>query len=213
MMNEHLTYQQFSLLANRFYEQSVKIGDEWQLVSFSQNVQFLAKRCYNVGAQEITVSGKELSTPINYSHEHEDSATSITEPCSNIIDYHVIYSPSYSVPVLYINARHQDGRLLGYDEMHQIFAPSHSDCMKSQIWTTMTQVEHPVFQTPTYMLHPCKTATMMSNVLPQLPEGSRDSKYDCYLLQWLSSVGPAVGLTLPCGYLTDKQALRNGEVI
>lgn len=217
-MSGQLTYSEFLTQAVKFYESSTKLGDEWQLMehlnSCQEPVKFLSKRCYNVALHnDYEVVEEEMLFEEEKSDISIDEAEHIVEntspPCLCVVEYNVIYSASYSVPVLYINAQHNDGRLLDYSEITRIFSSLHRDCMKSRIWTTLTQVEHPVVQTPTYMLHPCRTGSLMASALPRQSGDDSSKANDFYLLQWLSSVGPAVGLDIPCGYMSSGSILVN----
>eukprot|EP00079_Xenopus_tropicalis_P032506 XP_017946277.1 PREDICTED: ubiquitin-like-conjugating enzyme ATG10 isoform X2 [Xenopus tropicalis] len=109
-------------------------------------------------------------------------------------EYHVLYSISYQAPVLYFRASFLDGKPLTLDE---IWARVH-DCFRPSLlqgpWETVTQQEHPILGQPFFVLHPCRTNEFMSTL-----QGSsgRDGNY---IVSWLSTVGPVVGLYLPLSY-------------
>lgn len=127
----------------------------------------------------------------------DDNEVLVAVECERLctIEYSIVYSRSYSVPVLYLSAWGLDGRMLHTEELTTLCSPYHKDHLMSNVWTTLTQVEHPIRQTVCYMLHPCKTSHLMA----QLPRGM-DDRRENYLIQWLSSVGPAVGLDMPIEY-------------
>ncbi|XP_072025034.1 ubiquitin-like-conjugating enzyme ATG10 isoform X3 [Amphiura filiformis] len=112
-------------------------------------------------------------------------------------EYHIVYSSSYSVPVLYFTACKSDGKLLSLDEVWQAIPEYYQTRLQHQRWTFITQQEHPYLGRPFFQLHPCHTADLMHAVLPQ---GTDSTKRSNYLVTWLSSVGPVVGLSLPLVY-------------
>lgn len=109
--------------------------------------------------------------------------------------YNIVYSVSYSVPVLYFNIWKQDGSLLPLPEVWSMVPDSFQGQLKDVWWSTITQQEHPILRTPFFQLHPCKTAQLMDQVLP-----SHNKEHANYIVTWLSSMAPLVGLDLPNGY-------------
>lgn len=97
-------------------------------------------------------------------------------------EYHVIYSPSYQSPVLYFNAWHPNGQLLSLDEVISTVVACFRDEISRNKWSALTQQEHPFLRVPFYYLHPCKTK--------DLPNFGGSG----FLVTWLSTVGPVVGL-------------------
>ncbi|XP_071478768.1 ubiquitin-like-conjugating enzyme ATG10 [Diadema antillarum] len=113
----------------------------------------------------------------------------VAESCQ--FEYHILYSQSYSVPVLYFTASKSDGRLLSLDEVWQMVPPAYQERLRHERWTFITQQEHPYLGRPFFQLHPCHTTDLMGAVL------SPGSMSGNYVVTWLSSVGPVVGLHLP----------------
>ena len=65
-----------------------------------------------------------------------------------VIEYHVFFNVAFSVPVMYFRTfRTSTGEIL-WDE---------SVCNLMQIKEGLTQLPHPIDQTPFYQLHPCQT--------------------------------------------------------
>ncbi|XP_073090601.1 ubiquitin-like-conjugating enzyme ATG10 isoform X2 [Manis javanica] len=112
-------------------------------------------------------------------------------------EYHVLYSYSYQVPVLYFRASFLDGRPL---TLKNIWEGVH-ECYKTRLlqgpWDTITQQEHPVLGQPFFVLHPCKTDEFMT---PMLKNSQKINRRFNYITSWLSIVGPVVGLNLPLSY-------------
>jgi ubiquitin-like-conjugating enzyme ATG10 len=106
-------------------------------------------------------------------------------------DFHVVFSESYSVPVLYFNISHLDGSLLSLDEIWNLFKHKKN----SNMYETITQQEHPILQRPFFVLHPCHT----ENLLRQVADQSAKKRF----LFWLSIYGQSIGLPLSVNYAVD----------
>nr|XP_012639827.1 ubiquitin-like-conjugating enzyme ATG10 isoform X3 [Microcebus murinus] len=156
---------------------------------------FLKTSCYLLEALELPSDDFEVTE---------------TAAASEVIkyEYHVLYSCSYQVPVLYFRASFLDGRPLTlkdiWEEVHE--------CYKTRLlqgpWDTITQqivffasqkflMEHPILGQPFFVLHPCKTNEFMTPVLKNSQKINRSINY---ITSWLSIVGPVVGLNLPLSY-------------
>lgn len=104
-------------------------------------------------------------------------------------DYHVIHNSSYSVPILYFSMTNEMGRRLSLEEM---WAWLPSSTRTDNKWSMVTGTDHPLLTTPYFHVHPCHTSTLMSS------SGLDTSSF--YLLTWLSSLGPLVGLDVSLQY-------------
>ncbi|KAI0229423.1 Ubiquitin-like-conjugating enzyme ATG10 [Lamellibrachia satsuma] len=122
-------------------------------------------------------------------HQHKAAAV-----CT--FDYHIVYSHSYTVPVLYFNVYTSDGALLPLDVLWTSIPVYYRQSLDR--WTTLTQQEHPHLGRPFFQLHPCHTGQLMGKALTDCHTHLRR-----YLVCWLSSVGPLVHMTLPLGYSTS----------
>ncbi|XP_013400486.1 ubiquitin-like-conjugating enzyme ATG10 isoform X2 [Lingula anatina] len=154
--------------------------------------------------------------------EDEESNTIQVKPQTRVIscEYHVVYSDSYSVPVLYFNMYHDSGKLLTLDEIWSLVPQIYQSRLSQERWTFLTQQEHPILGRPYFQLHPCHTASLMKHsVLSRAtkPEISTDTaqglagvsatshtpsmrRKGSYLVQWLSSVAPVVRLGMSLEY-------------
>ncbi|XP_073933266.1 ubiquitin-like-conjugating enzyme ATG10 isoform X2 [Castor canadensis] len=153
----------------------------------------------------VSHPGKSASVqtclPMEEALEQPSDDSEVTEiaAMSEVIkyEYHVLYSCSYQVPVLYFRASFLDGRPLAlkdiWDGVHE--------CYKTRLlqgpWDTITQQEHPILGQPFFVLHPCKTNEFMTPVLKNSQKINRNVNY---IISWLSIVGPVVGLNLPLSY-------------
>ena len=104
------------------------------------------------------------------------------------IEYHVIHDPSYQVPVLYFSATYSCGRLLKPTECHALLhIPLDTDNT-----AVISQRDHPVLDCPYYYVHPCQTSGVMDRF--------SSAPNFIYLLTFLSTIGPIVGLHIPHKY-------------
>lgn len=106
-------------------------------------------------------------------------------------EYHVLYSHSYCVPMLYFNAWTADGRLLSLEDMWRRVHTNFQHSLHEDKWSVLTQQEHPVLRRPFYLLHPCRTGQIL---------GCFQGKSPNIVITWLSTVGPVVGLALDPRY-------------
>ncbi|XP_038180375.1 ubiquitin-like-conjugating enzyme ATG10 isoform X2 [Arvicola amphibius] len=142
---------------------------------------------------ECLQTEEDLELPVDGSEVMESTTA------SEVIkyEYHVLYSCSYQVPVLYFRASFLDGRPLA---LKDIWEGVH-ECYKTRLlqgpWDTITQQEHPILGQPFFVLHPCKTNEFMTAVLKNSQKINRNVNY---ITSWLSIVGPVVGLNLPLSY-------------
>ncbi|XP_074544306.1 ubiquitin-like-conjugating enzyme ATG10 [Halichoeres trimaculatus] len=112
-------------------------------------------------------------------------------------EYHILFSCSYSAPVLYFRASTLGGRSLSLEE---VWSSVHSNFrlrLQTSPLNTITLQEHPLLGQPFFMLHPCRTEEFMR---PMLQEARRQQRPVNYVLTWLSVVGPLVGLEVPLKY-------------
>ncbi|XP_070701545.1 ubiquitin-like-conjugating enzyme ATG10 [Pempheris klunzingeri] len=115
-------------------------------------------------------------------------------------EYHILYSCSYSTPVLYFRAFTLDGRSLSLEEAWSCVHPHFRARLHNSPLSTITLQEHPLLGQSFFMLHPCRTEEFMRPVLQAAQDQHRSVNY---VLLWLSVVGPVVGLEVPLKYSTQ----------
>ncbi|KAI3806201.1 hypothetical protein L1987_22098 [Smallanthus sonchifolius] len=133
---------------------------------------------------------------LNDYEEPFDIATLTTGDDGYWYDFHVVYSSSYSVPVLYFRARSSDGQPLNKDEIEKNLPTGSAKVLTDSKWTFITQEEHPYLNRPWYMLHPCGTSEWMKLILAG-ENPAIENRNEQYLISWFSVVGQVFGLKLP----------------
>ncbi|KAH8319567.1 hypothetical protein KR074_000529 [Drosophila pseudoananassae] len=156
-----LSWNEFLSQAKQFYDISQELGDAWILQEKDSN----PPNTFLTISQKI----KSQSDLIN-------------------VEYHVVYSVSYQVPMLFLQAHRSDGSLLDLDAVWRLFMPQTNS---EDLYQILTQMDHPVLFRPFMALHPCRTA----EVLKQFGEPSKNQ-----VLTFISLYGPKVQLHLQNGY-------------
>ena len=233
-IKSNVTYEQFEACAREFVALSDKIGDGWELRSSRTSTEtvFLAKNCTRVLASDQALTEDDGAQCLEEAASIEesdpavlqctDSSTSISQPLSNELvmskggqstptvhlEYHIVYSISYEVPVLYLNASYSNGRQLPLEDTWRLISERFTTT-ETDKWGLLTQQEHPLLSRPFYYIHPCYTARVMGQATSLRREGeSHSADVSCdkhtssgnYLVTWLSMFGALVGLKVPLGY-------------
>ncbi|KAK1287497.1 hypothetical protein QJS10_CPB19g00772 [Acorus calamus] len=127
-------------------------------------------------------------------------ATALAVTCNQdarIYDFHVVYSFSYRVPVLYFRGRRIDGQPLELQDIEKDLPQYALRTLRESKWTFITWEDHPYLHRPWYMLHPCGTSQWMKLLYNGEASPVKDAVIQQYLACWLSVVGQAVGLRIP----------------
>ncbi|KAJ9697537.1 hypothetical protein PVL29_009385 [Vitis rotundifolia] len=114
-------------------------------------------------------------------------------------DFHIVYSASYRVPVLYFRTYSSDGQPLLLEDIEKELPGKSTNVLMESKWTFITQEEHPYLNRPWYKLHPCGTSEWMKLLFLTDPSlgVSQGVPVELYLSSWISMVGQAVGLKVP----------------
>ncbi|XP_061280306.1 ubiquitin-like-conjugating enzyme ATG10 isoform X1 [Bos javanicus] len=207
--NEFFGEKTFQHYCAEFIKHSQKIGDGWEWrASKDCSDGYMCKTHFQVKngtavSHQGTSAHVQTFLPVEEALDPplDDLEVNETTTAAEVIkyEYHVLYSCSYQVPVLYFRASFLDGRPLA---LKDIWEGVH-ECYKMRLlqgpWDTITQQEHPILGQPFFVLHPCKTSEFMTPVLKNSQKINRNVNY---ITSWLSMVGPAVGLNLPLSYAT-----------
>ncbi|KAL6978904.1 E2-like conjugating enzyme atg10 [Sarracenia purpurea var. burkii] len=112
-------------------------------------------------------------------------------------DFHIVYSSSYKVPVLYFRGCCSDGQPLVLNDIEKDLPLNSAKVLMESKWTFITQQEHPYLNRPWYTLHPCGTSEWMKLLLVTDTDKDVVLSFQKYVGSWLSVVGLVVGLTIP----------------
>lgn len=212
-----ISYKNFHELAVDLLERSERLGDTWELRTSSsrQAQQYLVKKSTQVlrrvhqgagtaGEEELgglagDTSGLGEGLDVAYLDRSE------SEDCLVYVEYHVVHSMSYQVPVLYFNATFSSGQTLALEDVWELLS-SELVSRDTDKWGLLTQQEHPYLGRPFYHIHPCRTATVMSKAMQCLARNGEEEREGRtkeggnYLITWLSTFAPVIGLEFSMKY-------------
>ncbi|XP_015040363.1 ubiquitin-like-conjugating enzyme ATG10 [Drosophila pseudoobscura] len=166
-----MTWKDFLSQAQEFLKISEQLGDGWVLHEKDAN---------------------EPNTFLKYSHKIKCQESKDSDFTLINVEYHIVYSVSYQVPMLFFQAHRSDGSLLDLEATWRVFMP---DTASKDLYQMLTQTEHPVLFRPFMALHPCRTA----EVLDQFGQPSANR-----VLTFISLYGPHVKLQLANAYGLSK---------
>ncbi|KAK9768787.1 E2-like conjugating enzyme atg10, variant 2 [Basidiobolus ranarum] len=112
------------------------------------------------------------------------------------LEYHIVYSPTYEVPEIYVRGWSDEGSYLSDSQILQLTsAHLRDDIQKVKYGGGLTCMEHPILRTPFYRLHPCETASVLKEVI-----GEKELSLTSYIPTYINLIGPSVGLSLSLEY-------------
>lgn len=203
------TWNEFKENIDQIHRLSLAYADNWELVEHNNTdpgYSYLRKHEKVLVNLIGTDVGKDasindsLDDHISVDINDESACRTIPQLASNRstilqYEYHVLYQPSYGVPLLCFNAYKPDGSMLTITEAWHIFnrhylSENNSDNRIQHLGSVLTEMDHPILFKPFLTLHPCRT----SEILAALPDSTNR------VITFLSSVGPAVNLRLDLRY-------------
>lgn len=172
-----MLYSDFVKYCKHFIKISNTINDGWALKSYEDNVY-------------LTKTTTEVIFHEEESPDELDLQSAVATSDIRKWEYHVVFSISFQVPVLYFNVYKSNGELLSLDELWSSVHPNFQNSVNKNKWYTLTQQEHPYLHRPFFYFHPCETSAFMDCF-----------KSDCNkLITWLSSIGQIIRLELDESY-------------
>ncbi|KAJ5774625.1 hypothetical protein N7457_009521 [Penicillium paradoxum] len=110
------------------------------------------------------------------------------------IDYDILLSPTYQVPILYFSPRWHSHGPLGLDEVYQYVVPEQyrQELKSVGVIGGISMGYHPDSGAPAFFVHPCNTADAMAHVVD-----TQNVTPESYLLIWLGLLGHCVNLHVP----------------
>ena len=200
MATYYLTREIFNQNIHEICLKSNLIGDSWNLLS-------------------VPPKNTLKEEPILYLEKSEQECVKIEDSIDEIytFTYHIIFSDSFAVPVLYLNVSKSSGCLLTHDELYSYYnllKPSDSQIERDPVYDlVITQQEHPILFKPFYFVHPCKTADWMSLIARanSQEEDVQEKLRNCenYTLTWMSFVFSSFNIKLDTKYGLKLNVLKD----
>ncbi|KAJ5085646.1 Atg10p [Penicillium argentinense] len=121
------------------------------------------------------------------------------------IDYDIVLSPTYQVPVLYFTIREANQGPVGLDTVYQYVVPElyRKEVKSVGVMGGISFGYHPVSGAPAFFVHPCNTADAMGHIAD-----AQSVTPVTYLLIWLGLVGPCVSLHIPRELVLPQDGTR-----
>jgi ubiquitin-like-conjugating enzyme ATG10 len=157
----------------------------------------------------------ELSTSLNASasvaddggaeeiEEDDEEVLSAPSKSHASVDYDILLSPTYRVPVLYFyvsDALHRYPTTM--TTLYDFLIPSQYKAQTENVGVIggVTITDHPVTNRPVFFIHPCQTAQVM-----EASACAGDITAYEYLLIWIGALGKCVGLNVPLAFAKEHQ--------
>lgn len=192
-----LSWEKYLDCLNHFLTVSASVNDGWQMIDKSDSeLEKLPENCYLMKkvVESCATSYSEKDEPLSFEENIEQDTSSLQGSSKQgfetlVWEYHILYSASYSVPVLYFNVRNTAGKLLPLGDVWNILNVS-KEALKDK-WSFVSQQEHPILLRPYFYLHPCKSFELF-----KVCENSSVNP----LVTWLSSIAHVVHLNVALEY-------------
>lgn len=162
-----LSKEAFNLSCISFLDSSRRCNMKWRLETVDEDTSYLSL---------LEMRSLEL----------EDSPGGTIVSCQ----YDIVYSQSFLVPVLYFNMSKCDGRMLTLEQVWSTTVSKYSDI--SDLWTFVSQQDHPILHIPFFTLHPCCHEDIMNKL-----SSAVELTVENYLICWYSLVSSILGQKLP----------------
>ncbi|KAF7513730.1 hypothetical protein GJ744_007781 [Endocarpon pusillum] len=187
-----------------FYDTIVSVldGNSWLQVAYESDVLSIKKEyiiktpsTLNEKATDIVQHGNEDLID-DEDHEIICRHSSLPETDRILVEFSILWSPSYQVPVLWFTLnRVPSGISTGIETVYQHLVPETSRPALNQVGVMggISIAHHPKSDLPAFFIHPCNTAEALYEICQQR---SCRTALD-YLVIWLGLVGPSFNLYIP----------------
>ncbi|KAF9350928.1 E2-like conjugating enzyme atg10 [Mortierella sp. NVP85] len=127
------------------------------------------------------------------------------------VSYHIVFSPTYQVPVLYFNAYKPDGQSISLEDIFESLVPEdwRSTIRNAGLNGGISQHDHPILNVPYFYMHPCETVSLMETTFCKQASENSMSFLEGYIASWLSLTGQAIGITLPATLAANNTSSSN----
>lgn len=183
-----ITWEEFLENAERFLVVSNKLSDGWGLHGDKDipGQAYLVRRakhfipCDSTAREDGSAADDGDDDPeefhVNFREDPHEAAPSTSET-PLVVEHHILWSMSYSVPVLFFNGWKSDFPGINPVSVNEAQAVHDSKLN----YTELSEAIHPVVGTPFLQLHPC----LSQGLLRTMPKSKNK------LVSWLSCVAPA----------------------
>lgn len=190
------------------YQAGGHLQSDWEHVRLGQGYE--ESTVYLSITRTIQGAGGKPESPVEDDEELEafeeidEEALQLRVPANHglMVEYDIVLSPTYQVPVLYFRIRDAGCALpLSIDTLYRYVIPEQ---FKSQVESFgiiggITMTEHPVTNLPVFFVHPCNTAAALEASFHE-----REITSEQYMQLWIGTVGWHVGLRVPIAIASDK---------
>lgn len=173
-----ITWEEFLEEAERFLVVSDRISDGWEFRGDKdipgQAYLFRRIKCF-VPSDSVMRNDDDEEFHVKFQEDPHEAPSTVKMPLTT--EYHILWSVSYGVPVIYFNRWKSD--FPGINPMSVNEAQAVHDSKLN--YMELSQAIHPIVGTPFLQLHPC----LSQELLRSMPKSKNK------LVSWLSCIAPA----------------------
>lgn len=175
-----ISWDEFIENAESFIALSNQISDGWQLCGDKKvpTQAYLIRQKKHFIRDELDTENSTCVEDWSDKLCEDPYEASFTNERPLVLEHHILWSMSYSVPVLYFNGWKSDFPGINRISVEEAQGLINGSALN---YSELSQVIHPILGTPYLQLHPC-----MSHELLQHTHKSKNK-----LVSWLSFVAPA----------------------
>jgi len=135
------------------------IAHEWELVEGNNSLPpYLATRCCLTPTRDAASVSEAEEVELEVELELEDTCVAI------VVEYEIVYHPSFQCPTLYFRSFGSEGELLPLLELVQPLTPNDSMANSNLRTVSISHGMQCSSGRPSYFLHPCMTEEFMQGL-------------------------------------------------